>query len=143
MTMRDCAITDNRAGRGNARFATEDGRGGGMFTHGPVTMIDCLVSGNATRGDATGGGFGGGIYSGNTLSMTNCMFSGNTADLAHARVGGIFNGGNALTLTNSTVTGNSAYTCCTFQSGQGIHTGGTARVRNTIIAGNGPRASQT
>ena len=50
--------------------------------------------------------------------------------------GGIYNNANALTLTNVTITGNSAYTCCTFENGQGIHNENVTNVRNTIIAGN-------
>jgi hypothetical protein len=42
-----------------------------------------------------------------------------------------------LTLTNVTITGNTAYTCCSFQGGQGLHNSNVAIVRNTIIAGNG------
>ena len=111
------------------------------MSFGQITMTGCLISGNstkaATRNGGQSGGHGGGIFSGNTLTLINSTVSDNHASPFEGRGGGIFNSANALTLTNVTITGNTAYTCCGFQSGQGLHNGNVAIVRNTIIAGNG------
>ena len=135
-TMRDSTIRNNSAGQAGNKSGAQCGFGGGIVNHGSTNMIGCLVSGNTTKTHHAGGQ-GGGIYNGNTLTMTNCTVSDNHANPDGGRGGGIYTSANALTLTNVTITGNSAYTCCSFQSGQGIHNSGTVNVRNTIIAGNG------
>ncbi|HXS00479.1 MAG TPA: hypothetical protein VN724_07910 [Pyrinomonadaceae bacterium] len=111
------------------------------MSFGQITMTGCLISGNstkaATRSGGQNGGNGGGIFNGNTLTMINSTVSDNHASTFEGRGGGIYNTANALTLTNVTITGNTAYTCCSFQGGQGLHNSNVAIVRNTIIAGNG------
>lgn len=140
-TMVDCTISNNSSGQGGDKFAAGGGHGGGLLSFGQITMTGCLISGNstkaATRNGGTNGGHGGGIFSGNILSMTNSTVSDNHASPFEGRGGGIFNSANPLTLTNVTITGNTAYTCCSFQGGQGLHNSNVAIVRNTIIAGNG------
>jgi CSLREA domain-containing protein len=138
--MRDCVVSNNKAGKGLGNFAPQGGWGGGIANFGPLHMLNCLVNGNTTLGPSfSNSGLGGGIFSVNVTTVTNSTISGNTADPASfARGGGIYNFGNSLTVTNSTVTGNNAVACCSgFQSGQGIHNSGTAIVRNSIVAGNG------
>jgi CSLREA domain-containing protein len=135
-TMIDCSISNNSSGQGSNHFASHGGSGGGMVNLGSTKMVGCLVSGNSTKGQ--GSPLGGGIYNGNTLNLTNCTVSGNSTEPGQGRGGGIYNRANALTLTNVTITSNTAYTCCTFENGQGIHNEGVANVRNTIIAENNP-----
>ncbi len=96
--------------------------GGGIRVGIAVTLTNCTVSGNA-------GENGGGILDFGTATLTNSTVSGNHAvNLG----GGIFSFG--LALLNDTVTDNDAHTgggIFQFKSG-----GGTATVRNTIIAQN-------
>src|SRR6266542_1252311 len=137
-TMTNCTVSNNNSGQGGTGFASQGGLGGGIVNLAPMNMSGCTVSGNFTKGPSAGGGSkGGGIFNDNLLTMTNCTVSGNHTDLDSGRGGGIYNIGSTLSLTNCTITGNSAYSCCSFENGQGIHNGGTANVRNTVIAGNG------
>jgi CSLREA domain-containing protein len=137
-TMTNCSVTNNNSGQGGTGFASQGGFGGGIDNGGPLTMTGSTVSGNFTKGpSAGGGGLGAGIFNNNTLTMTNSTVSGNHTDLDFGRGGGIFNNGGTLSLINCTVTDNTAYSCCSFQNGQGVHNSGTANIRNTIIAGNG------
>jgi hypothetical protein len=110
---------------------------GGIDNNGPMTITGSTISGNSTKGpSASGGSIGGGIFNANSLTMNNCTVSGNRTDLNSGRGGGIYNnGGVTMTLTNCTITGNAA-TNLNFENGQGVHTSGTANIRNTIIAGN-------
>jgi hypothetical protein len=141
MTMTECNVKNNSSGEGGTKFASQGGMGGGILNFGNITMSNCLVSGNSTKATAknngSDGGHGGGILTNNVMSIINSTISGNQASSQGGRGGGIFNTANALTLTNVTITGNTAYTCCTFQNGQGLQNGNVAIVRNTIIAGNG------
>ena len=140
-TIVNSTINNNSSGQGGDKFAASGGTAGGLLSFAQVTMTGSSVSGNitkaATRNGGQSGGLGGGIFNGNTLTMINSTVSNNQASPFEGRGGGIYNTANALTLTNVTITGNSAYTCCTFQNGQGLHNANTAIVRNTIIAGNG------
>ena len=141
MTMTDCNVKNNSTGEAGTIFGGQGGFGGGIMSIGQITMSNCLVSGNSTKGTAlnngSNGGHGGGIYNLNVMTITNSTISGNQASAQGGRGGGIYNNANALTLTNVTITGNSAYTCCSFENGQGIHNENVTNVRNTIIAGNG------
>ncbi len=141
LTMTDCNVSNNSSGQGGTKFAAQGGMGGGILSFGQITMSNCLVSGNSTRATAknngSDGGHGGGILTNNVMTITNSTISGNQASPQGGRGGGIYNSANALTLTNVTITGNSAYTCCGFQNGQGLHNSNVAIVRNSIIAGNG------
>jgi CSLREA domain-containing protein len=100
--------------------------GGGIFNDGPssdLTLTNSTVSGNTSDGSA-------GILNEGRMTLTNSTVSGNEAVF---NGGGIFNfgAGSSMTLTNSTVTNNTAG-----QGGGGINNGGTAILRNTIVAGN-------
>jgi CSLREA domain-containing protein len=143
VTMTDCTINNNTSGQGGSKFAAQAGIGGGLLNFGQVTMLNCLVSGNATKATLKGsdGGPGAGIFSSNVMSITNSTISNNHASPMGGRGGGIVNGANALTLTNVTITGNSGDASTGFHSGQGLANSNTAIVRNTIIAGNGPAGS--
>ena len=121
--------------------------GGGVFSFGPLTVIDSTMSHNTA--DGRGGGIahifgltmtnstvsdnfstdsGGGIFSSSgPATFTNSTISGNTAG---GDGGGIGNFGTA-TVTNSTISSNSAST-----QGGGIYNNGTLTLTNTIIAGN-------
>jgi CSLREA domain-containing protein len=99
--------------------------GAGIFTASNLVMMNTTVSGN--NGTSAQGG---GIENLGTATLTNCTVTGN---MSVAGGGGIFNAGGTITLSNSTVTANSA------SGGGGIDSvSGTAILRNTIIAGNGP-----
>src|SRR5262245_46970822 len=135
VNLTDSALRGNTAGR----------NGGGINATGTATLVRSTVSGNF----ATIGGDGGGIFA-RTATLTNSTVSGNSA----IDDGGIFAG--VATLTNSTVSGNSAdrdgggiqasfltllnvtVTDNSAHTGGGVFVaaGGTANVRNSIIAGN-------
>jgi CSLREA domain-containing protein len=143
VTMTDCTINNNTSGQGGSKFGSQAGIGGGLLNFGLTTMLNCLVSGNATKATLknSDGGPGAGIFTSNVMSITNSTISNNHADPRGGRGGGIVNGANALTLTNVTITGNSGDASNGFHTGQGLANTNAAIVRNTIIAGNGPAGS--
>ncbi len=121
----DCTISGNTAGTA----------GGGLANYGTATLTNCTVSGN------TAGAAGGGLGNYGTATLTNCTISGNTAT---GNGGGLLNvSGANLTATNCTVSGNTAKN----KDGGGLFNAGTAKLSNTIIAGNnastGPDADGT
>ncbi len=85
-------------------------RGGGVFSSGPLTVVDSTISGNtADFGSAASDAYGGGIASvgdGVSLTISTSAITGNTA--VGGSGGGIFKGRGELTVTSSTVTGNFA-----------------------------------
>jgi hypothetical protein len=68
VTLIGCEIVDNAAGPGTSV-------GGGIYVAGTVSLIDCVVSGNAASFS------GGGIYvpNGSTVNLTRTRICGNTA----------------------------------------------------------------
>lgn len=68
VTMIGCEIMDNSAGPGTSA-------GGGIYVAGTISLIDCVVSGNAASFS------GGGIYvpNGSTVNLTRTRVCGNTA----------------------------------------------------------------
>jgi hypothetical protein len=68
VTMIGCEIVDNAAGPGTSA-------GGGMYVAGSISLIDCLVSGNAASFS------GGGIYvpNGSVVNLTRTRICGNIA----------------------------------------------------------------
>lgn len=68
VTMIGCEIVDNAAGPGTSA-------GGGIYVAGTVSLIDCVVSGNAASYS------GGGIYvpNGSVVNLTRTRICGNTA----------------------------------------------------------------
>ena len=125
-------------------------QGGAVMDHGPLTLTDCVVNGNAA---STGGGGvyvgntgvltldhstfsnnlsltdGGAIYSNGTITLLNSTFHGNSAV---GSGGGIYVSDGTATLTNLTISDNSAST-----SGGGVGVGlGTVGMTNATISGN-------
>lgn len=100
---------------------------GGIFNAGNLTLRNCTVSGNRA-----GVSHGGGMTSSGNLQISNCTFSGNNNVGAEPGSQGsaILAFGN-LTIDNSTISGNTSAPSAVYYGG-----GGTARVRNSIIAGN-------
>ena len=135
--MTNCTVSNNNSGQGGSGFSAVGGLGGGIFNTGSLTIIASTISGNFTKGPSSGGfSHGGGIFNGNTLTIINSTISGNVAHAGGvARGGGIYNNASSISLTNVTITGNSA------ALGQGLHTNGTANIRNSIIADNGAPTS--
>jgi predicted outer membrane repeat protein len=143
-----CTITGNTATQG----AFTNGRGGGIFSAGTLTVMDSTITNNSA--EATGGGIfgdtgstativrsivggntgigGSGIFNNQgTLSLSDSTISGNTADNVG---GGIYNNKGTLSMTRTTVSGNSA----TALDGGGIYNnkGPTVSVINSTISGN-------
>jgi alpha-tubulin suppressor-like RCC1 family protein len=145
----------------NDSNGSAEGGGGGLRNHGTLTLTGCAVSGNLTsytgaQGGVAGGGsgirnqgsltvinstlagntanrgIGAGIFNFGTVNIVNSTLSGNTANgPTGGGPGGIFNAG-SLTVTNSTISGNT-----TSGVGGGIQSsGGTTKLRNTLVAGN-------
>jgi hypothetical protein len=124
------------------------GGGGGIFNDGTLTVSNSTFSSNGTYG-------GGGILNDGTLTVTNSTFSDNVTKVG----GGILSDG-TLTVTNSTFSrnigndgsggisnfGTLSVTSSTFSANSGIisvgesisNSGGTAILKNTIVAGLGP-----
>lgn len=94
---------------------------------GTLTVTDSTISGNSA------GTIGGGIYNLNVLTVTNSTVAGNTANTSGSNWegGGIYTDGTA-TIVNSTITGNTAFR----GGGISVEGGGTAIVKNTIVAQN-------
>jgi hypothetical protein len=101
--------------------------GGGLYgiSGSTLTVTNSTISGNSAIG---GGGIQ--IFSG-TLTLTNSTVSGNSASGG----GGILSYSSTLTATNSTLSGNSSSS-----TGGGIlsYNGGTATLKNSILANNLP-----
>ena len=94
--------------------------GGGMINAGTATLTDVTISNNA----------GGGLDTFGTATLTNVTIAENTSE----NVSGILNnnGATKLTLTNCTISGNTS----TGGAAMDTSMGGTAVLRNTIVAGN-------
>jgi MBG domain/Bacterial Ig-like domain (group 3)/Right handed beta helix region len=135
LNVTDCAIFGNSSGAsGGGMFWAGPGKvtgctisgnsasieGGGIHcTDGeesdPLTLIDCILSGNEASSETgfSGGAKGGAIYNGGLafLVVTRCTISGNSATCmlhpSEGSGGGIFNAGD-LSLIDSTITGNTA-----------------------------------
>ena len=87
---------------GQTHLGDSAGRGGGVFTYGSLSLIDCLVSENESP-TANGGGIAG-YGSGASISLTDSQVSGNSTG---GTGGGVFAQG-GLTVTRSIVEGNAA-----------------------------------
>ena len=96
------------------------GEGGGIRNDGTLTVSNSTFSGNSVFNE------GGGIYNNTsgTLTVSNSTFADNQGNNSG---GGIANYG-TLTVSNSTFAGNRA------DYGGGIYNGGTATLKNTIVA---------
>lgn len=120
------AISKLTIANGQSGGATSGGAGGINHTGGTLTLNDCLLTRN---GNDSGAIFNG---TGASAVVNNCTSTRNTA----AYGAGIRNVG-MLTLSNSTVTDNSDF------GFKAVSNEGTARVRNTIIAGNNSASSES
>ena len=98
--------------------------GGGIDNGGTLTVLGSTISDNQAD-------FGGGIYSTGAVTVVNSTIANNSAETGGA--GGIYNDGGTLTVINSTLTGNSGVA-----GGGGLYNNGTAKLTNTIVAGNTP-----
>ena len=78
-----------------------EGRGGGIYNEGDLTIINCTVSNNWANYS------GGGMYNadGSSATISNCTFSDNVGD--NGGGGGICNSGSSVTITNCTFSNNS------------------------------------
>jgi CSLREA domain-containing protein len=144
-------VVNNRTGRGLAPISggTFGGDGGGILnaSGATLTLLNCTVRNNETgpggRGGIGGGGSGGGIHNSGTLTITNSTIFANRAGEGDGSNsfgigGGILNTG-VITLTGCTIAQNAALRTSALRgSGISNNHGGTATVRNTIIADNGP-----
>ena len=125
--------------------------GGGIFSSSPLRLTDCVIAGNQAL-------FGGGVVLNADGVFTGCTFSGNTS---FNTAGGISFGGGTLRLSNCTIndnfgsrggggiltTGVLEAINCTVTSNRHVSSapgsvsgilvsGGTTRLRNTIVANN-------
>jgi hypothetical protein len=132
---------------------------GGVGNGGTMTISQSLIQNNRASG-FSGGANVGGVANSGTLMIVGSTIAGNTAD----RIGGMLNNG-VVQMTNSTISGNSAsayggaggldqrgaaallHVTITANSSTnilgptssdagGIVTGGTTRLRSTLLAGN-------
>ena len=101
LTLTDSAVT-------NSRHA--DGRGGGIYTDGNLTLNRVTVSGNQAVGAAAPAN-GGGIFHNSNIeqprfvTITNSTISGNTTN---GFGGGIYSAAGSLDLQSTTIAGNTA-----------------------------------
>jgi hypothetical protein len=119
LALADCNVSSN---------SIDHGSGAGIAAGGVVLATGCTFLGNSCY-------MGAGIFAGGTFTAVNCTIFGNTA---RQLGGGIDQYAGSLFLTNCTISGNTG----PFIYGGGIvNAGGTATLRNTIVAGNFPDGS--
>jgi len=100
VTLSNCSFIGNLAyASGN-----EYGYGGGMYTSGNATIINCTFRQNLAE-HYGGGIYNAGRYNAGNPTIINCIFSGNSAGKVG---GGIENASGSMVLTNCTFAGNSA-----------------------------------
>jgi hypothetical protein len=126
LTVSDCTVRDNLAGRGGGIY--NDAFYQGSAT---LTILNSTITNNCAC--QSGGGYGGGIYNseGATLTIANSTVSSSyavTPSPEEGYGGGIWNGG-TLTITGSTIIGN-------FASLQGGGISGSGTITNSTISGN-------
>jgi hypothetical protein len=74
---------------------------------GPLTMLNCTLSGNSAVLNGSGSGLGGAIYTeGGGLTLTSCTLSANSADRLAGGI--VMSNGHETTLGNTIIAGNSA-----------------------------------
>nr|WP_242030648.1 Calx-beta domain-containing protein [Coleofasciculus sp. FACHB-501] len=117
---------------------TAEAEGGGIYTDGTINITNSTISSN------TANEWGGGISNYGSNTVSNSTISGNTAGYDG---GGIYTEG-TTTVTNSTITNNTADDDANDDgNGGGIFNGAaddaTVTVKNTIIAGNFDKSSET
>lgn len=105
--------------------------GGGIRNDSTLTLVDVVLSGNATVKVASTIGNGGGIsnFSNGIVTITNSTLSVNSSG---GNGGGVWNNGGQVSIANCTLVGNSAIT-----DGGGIfNSGGTLNLTNSTLSGN-------
>ncbi len=107
---------------GNGAGAASSGSGGAIYNMGALVLNGCTLSGNTVP---DGGGAIDSEGASATATLTNCTLTGNTANYG----GAINTSSSALTLIHCTVAVNTS-------TGGMVLSGGTATLRNTIVAGN-------
>jgi hypothetical protein len=126
LTIRNSRVSNN-ANYGSGDFE-DDGKGGGIYSEGTLTITDSIVSGNRVRVEPPQNlGKAGGIFSTGALEITNSTISNNGS--GHVG-GGVFSDNAPLTITNTTISDNT-----TFGFGGGIFCG-SATIINCTISGN-------
>jgi hypothetical protein len=122
MTLVDCTVSENEAVE----------RGAGISNGGTMTVVGSTIARNVAVGASEPGpdfepfpGNGGGFYNGGSLTLLNSTVSGNVA----------VDGGGAAVLNDGTL----EMASCTLSGNSGFWndgiSGGTMRVRNTIVDG--------
>jgi hypothetical protein len=125
---------DNLTISGGKTTANFDSGAGIQFkSTGTLTLLNSVVSNNATTGIRS---YGGGIFTGSgAVTMTNSVLAGNSTTGGYACGGGVFTGKGAITVQNSTVTGNS--TAGLYAHGGGMYSQvGNITVTNSTFFGN-------
>jgi parallel beta-helix repeat protein len=141
LTITDCIISDNTAGKGGGIYctdsssltitdstisynSTEYGAGGIYCTDSSsLTITDSTITGNSTSARYTGGGIV--VYS---ATITNCTISNNHG-------GGIYCS-DSSTITNCTITGNSAAGYYGNGGGINVASNSSPAIRNCTISNN-------
>ena len=111
--------------------------GGAIYADGPLTMMNCTVTGNRIT-SSNGGSNGGGICAGSTLTMTDCIVTDNTADDTDGWGGGGIYAVDTLTMTNCSITNNR--TLC---NGGGVYAKGTFSMTSCTMSDNKAQYSGT
>jgi CSLREA domain-containing protein len=113
---------------------TGDRRGGAIHSREDLTVVECVITGNAAAADPeTGDGWGGGIQSlyGN-LNVVDTTISGNWSQRAGGAIDFNRSGSNGtLLITGSTIAGNT-----TAGNGGAILIAGNATITDTTVADN-------
>jgi len=111
--------------------------GGGIYSEGTLTLLNCVVTNNAANGGIST--LGGGIFSQTgILTLINSTVSGNTATTtgSFAAGGGIYIQNTGATIFNSTISGNSAVGTSSSQGG-GINLNfGVLNLYNSTVTNN-------
>jgi CSLREA domain-containing protein len=132
LAVANSTISGNVAAGGIGNF------GGGIYTAGPLSLVNSTVSGNENNYNGKGGGL---FDIAAPITITNSTVSGNSG----TEGGGLFLYAAAVTITNSTINGNLA------ENGGGIYGGSgplaiinsTLSSNNSIIDGGGIFISTT
>jgi hypothetical protein len=128
---------------GNSGGSAGDNYGGGIFSHGPVSIRNSTISGNTVGGD------GGGIYMSEdedpSLTIENSTIANNssTANSGDDEGGGVWvccgDNGQQLKITSSTITGNRVGGTTQGQGGgvyNATNSANQVTINNTIVANN-------
>jgi len=133
VTISNSSITDNFIGLSNGGKSIgiyPPDRGGGIYngSEGPVTIFNCLISGNQANVDWRGGGGIASDVNANMITLSNCEISHNWT---YVNAGG-FETSSDANIINCTFSGNYYFTIMCF-----VDAGGrTCNVLNSVVAYN-------